>query len=339
MTAIQQDEADASTAMAVEGIEHERLAFERWRAEQEYQLKRSQFDAELDLKRHELDINRRNSERWVFSSPLLIAIIGLFATVLANLIQNTVQGIGNQRLERQRFEATVIQKALDTNDVDEAAKRLRFLLNLGLIHDDTGKIAAYVASPETIPVQPSTSDTFLGRERRQAKLSVASGPVERFSDLGSLLQTLANDDDMTAAAKTALKDPSGARLAKEQRNVRVVAYLHAAKHEVSNDYRLVICDHVDARVCMVAVVSGLPGEADGSFPVLEQARKAFATLLASGEPGATYLLYAPPMQIEIGGSLLFNAVHPLGTVGPGSLREKITTRWEIHPVTEIAGPR
>jgi hypothetical protein len=58
--------------------------------------------------------------------PLLFGLVG---TALGYILQ----GYYNQKLEEQKFEAAIIQKALETNDQDEVAKRLSFYVDIGII--------------------------------------------------------------------------------------------------------------------------------------------------------------------------------------------------------------
>src|SRR5438067_3438319 len=139
------DESPQPNAPLVQpDTEQAKLDLEKWRIEED-----------LKVRREELEIKRKDLPKTVWSSPLLIAVIGVCATVVASLVQNYVQSEANRNLERQRFESTLIQKALETESSDEAAKRLSFLVNLGFITDENGKIANYVKKPDTIPLQPT----------------------------------------------------------------------------------------------------------------------------------------------------------------------------------------
>jgi hypothetical protein len=100
---------------------------------------------------------------------LLVAAVGLFATLLASIVQNYLQSEASRRLERQRFESTLIQKALETEDPEEAAKRLEFLVSLGFVTDENGKIIGYVKKPESIPLPPAAAGVAPGKERWSVK--------------------------------------------------------------------------------------------------------------------------------------------------------------------------
>jgi hypothetical protein len=262
-----------------------------------------------------------------------VASIGLFATLLGNLVQNVIQSAANRDLERQRFESTLIQKAVETDSSEEAARRLQFLVSLGFVRDESGRIAKYVATPESIPLQPLSSipqgDDYIGKERREAKLSIASGPMENFSDLKSLLASLPTDSVASAQI------PKSGRSDDEKRNVRVQAFIYAGKWQVSNDISLVIGPKpgTEPMSYMSAMVSGLPPKDSKFFGQIKSVRNAVRAFFGDVLPGKMYDRYDPPIPVEIEGSLFFNNAHPLGSVGPSGF--KSGTRWEIHPITKI----
>ena len=151
-------ENSSEPALQVE-IDHIKLDFEKWKAEEE-----------LKLKRDELDAKRNESSKSVWSSPpLLVAALGLFATILASIVQNYFQSAASRELERQRFESTLIQKALDTDSPEEAAQRLKFLASIGLITDENGKITSFIKNPDSIPVQPVANCITPGKARWSVK--------------------------------------------------------------------------------------------------------------------------------------------------------------------------
>jgi hypothetical protein len=56
-------------------------------------------------------------------------------------------------LERQKFEFSLIQKALEIKDRNEAAKQLLFLVNSGVIQSlDSEKIRKLAEKPEDLPI-------------------------------------------------------------------------------------------------------------------------------------------------------------------------------------------
>src|SRR5215469_16530067 len=87
------------------------------------------------------------SSLW-FASPLLLAIVGLVGTGVGAVLQ----GFWNTKLEREKFEFSLIEKALATADKNEAAQNLKFLVDAGLINEfNSGKIASLVSNPKALP--------------------------------------------------------------------------------------------------------------------------------------------------------------------------------------------
>jgi hypothetical protein len=305
-------------------------------------LEKRKIEEDIRIKREELEIKRRDSTKSVWSSPLLVAVIGLFATIMANIIQNYLQSEGNRNLERQRFESTLIQKALETGSSEEAAKRLQFLVNIGFIKDETGKIANYVSDPETIPLHPvgnvPAGDNFEGNTRKAAKLSIGNGAIEDFNDLKDLIASLPPDIQMISHNPPILMDANSERANEEQRNVRLRAFLYAANKDSDNDFRLILGrdPNASSEMYMITAVSGLPPSISDSFSKLKAARDGYKQFFADNLPGTTYDFYSPPIPVEVEGSLFFNISNAKGQKpGPQSLKSHIPTMWEIRPITKI----
>ena len=57
---------------------------------------------------------------------------------------------------------------------------------------------------------------------------------------------------------------------------------------------------------------------------------------ASRLPGFTYDFYDPPIPVKIEGSPFFDMTHATGSrPGPQSLKSRMPTIWEVHPLTSI----
>ena len=83
-----------------------------------------------------------------FTSSLLLALVGLMGTGVGAVLQ----GFWNTRLEREKFEFSLIQKALDTADKKEAGRNLKFLVEAGLISQfDAKKIETLASAPDQLP--------------------------------------------------------------------------------------------------------------------------------------------------------------------------------------------
>ena len=187
----------------------------------------------------------------------------------------------------------------------------------------------------TAPRPPPTDNKFRGTSRKAAKLSIANAPIESFDDVKDLIDTFEDHDDMVDMdiPKTADSD----RVDEEKRNVRVKAFLYAASFEEDNDFHLIIGRAPNkAAKYMTVEISGLPPGNAASFGSLDAARSAYFEYFGDGLPGTSYDFYDPPIEIEIEGSLFWDASHATGSrPGPQRLRPKMPVVWEIHPVTKI----
>jgi len=82
------------------------------------------------------------------TSPLLLTLVGLIGTGTGAVLQ----GFWNTRLEREKFEFSLIAKALAVPNKDEAAQNLKFLVDAGLINQfNSEKIAKLAANPTKLP--------------------------------------------------------------------------------------------------------------------------------------------------------------------------------------------
>jgi hypothetical protein len=176
----------------------------------------------------------------------------------------------------------------------------------------------------------------MGTDRKAAKLSVAPGSTATFSTVASLLDTLPSDQSMLDHHPPISKDAKSPRVAEEQGNVQVDAFIYAAKKETDNDFHIIVGDDPDSgsgRFLNVEV-SGLP--TGGEFKAtLTAARQQFRDLVQGHLPVPTgYHRYQPPIPVTVTGSIFYDVDHLPGTVGPSFA--KPTTAFEIHPVTSIA---
>ncbi len=91
---------------------------------------------------------------------------------------------------------------------------------------------------------------------------------------------------------------------------------------------------------MTMELSGLPTKGSPSYAALKRARDAFHGFFGQHMPAFTYDFYHPPIPVAIEGSLFFDMTHSSGQrPGPPSLKSRMPTIWEVHPVTAITlGP-
>jgi hypothetical protein len=178
-------------------------------------------------------------------------------------------------------------------------------------------------------------DDFTGTDRRDAKLSIVNAQTEQFDDLENLVGSLTPDDQMIDHDPALTRDPGFQRVAEEQRNVRVRAFLYAASREADNDFHFIVGrDPSLSATYMNMELSGLPPRNSDTFARLDAARTAYKTFVQGQTPGAGYHHYDPPIPIEVEGSLFFDITHATGPhPGPANLRP--ATIWEVHPISNI----
>lgn len=189
--------------------------------------------------------------------------------------------------------------------------------------------------PLTAPRAVPTDNRFDGTVRKAAKISIVDAPMESFGDINDLIATLQAHNTMKA--KDIPTDEDSDRVEEEERNVRVKAFLYAASMEGDNDFHLIIGrDPNKAAKYMTVEISGLPPNNATSFDKLDEARNAYFDFFGDGLPGTSYDFYDPPIEIEVEGSLFWDASHAGGSrPGPSKLRPKMPVVWEIHPITKI----
>ena len=210
----------------------------------------------------------------------------------------------------------------------------------------TNEVDAYEAgaTPHEIlaagaPAPPAPAgDNFAGTARKAAKLSIANAPTEKFKDLKSLITSLIADSAMIAHVPKIKTTATSDRVKEEKRNVSVKVFLYAASREADNDFHLILGRDPKAtpEIYMTMELSGLPPASSASFAKLNAARDAFKAFFGTNLPGTTYDFYDPPIPVDIEGSLFFDMTHATGQhPGPKSLKSRIPTIWEVHPITKI----
>jgi len=180
----------------------------------------------------------------------------------------------------------------------------------------------------------SPGDNFKGTARKTAKLSVSKAPVQDFQDISSVLAALPAKDP-----KNVSDGPDSGRIADEERNIRVRAFIYAASREADNDFHLIVGDDPNKgeEVKMMTMeISGIPPKKAASFADLKSVRDTYKSFFKSNLPGFSYDFYDPPIPIEVEGSLFFDASHDHGTPpGPSKLRPHMPRIWELHPISRI----
>jgi hypothetical protein len=216
-------------------------------------------------------------------------------------------------------------RIIETNELDEYEEAATSLEALEL---------AEAAAP--------TGDKFKGTSRKAAKLSIAKAKTEKFSDLKALIKSLTPDAKMVDHDPRIGTGAKSNRVEEEKRNVRVPAFIYAASRENDNDFHLIIGRDPDKtpEMYMTMELSGLPPSSNASYKKLKAARDAFKRFfdenLGGNLPGLKYAFYDPPISVEIEGSLFFDMSHAKGSSpGPKSLKSRMPTIWEVHPITKM----
>ncbi len=196
-----------------------------------------------------------------------------------------------------------------------------------------------VAATGAAAATRSSSDNFEGTARKAAKLSISGAPIETFNDIKAVIESLPTKSKMVHHNPHISVDATSDRVAEEERNVRVTAFLYAASRENDNDFHLIVGRDVgaDPPIYMTMEVSGLPPQDTSSFSRLKAARDAFSAFFGENLPGASYDFYDPPIPIKVEGSLFFDMSHATGrSPGPPSLHDDMPVIWEVHPISNIA---
>jgi hypothetical protein len=206
-----------------------------------------------------------------------------------------------------------------------------------LLQQPTPPSSEALASALAAAAAPA-GDNFAGTARKAAKLSIAQAKIETFADVHALIASLKPDDAMVKHSPPISTGSTSNRVAEERRNVQVTGFLYAASREKDNDFHLIIgldtAGHPE--VYMTMEVSGLPPAQNASFKSLSAARTAFQKFFGAHVPQMAYDFYHPPIPVVIEGSLFFDMDHAIGPhPGPPSLKSRMPTIWEVHPVTAI----
>ncbi len=195
-----------------------------------------------------------------------------------------------------------------------------------------------VAATAAAAATRSTGDNFAGTARKVAKLSISDAAIESFADIPDLVASLPSKSKMVRHHPPITTDSNSGRVAEEQRNVSINAFLYAASRENDNDWHLIVGRDptADPPVYMTMEVSGLPPHSNPSFARLKAARDAFKAFFGEDLPGASYDFYDPPIPIKVEGSLFFDMSHATGrSPGPPSLHDDMPVIWEVHPISNL----
>lgn len=199
-----------------------------------------------------------------------------------------------------------------------------------------GTLARMASAAPSAAAPPG--DDFKGTQRRAAKTSIAKARLRTYTDLKYLVRYLPTDESMIKRTPKISKAATSDRVPEEMRNVRVKVFIYAASREDDNDYHLILGrdPSLTPELYITMELSGLPPADSKAFAKLKAARDAFKAHFANDLPGKTYDFYDPPRPVEIEGSMFFDIGHATGTrPGPKSLKSRMPTVWEVHPITKM----
>jgi hypothetical protein len=255
--------------------------------------------------------------------PALDSIVEVRLLTPPTAMRTTVTGKAGAKSARARTEYRILR----TDEVDEYEAAAT----------PQGRLAASAAKTVVAAATPADDD-YTGDKRKAAKLSVGKRKIEKFTDLKTLIASLPAEDKMVNHQPPITNDATSGRVAEEQRQVRVRAFLYAASRESDNDFHLIIGRDPtkSPEMYMTMEVSGLPPKTSASFKKLKAVRDAYKNFFGNNLPGSGYDFPRPPVPVEIEGSLYFDMPHATGSrPGPKSLKSRMPTIWEVHPVTKI----
>ena len=161
------------------------------------------------------------------TSPLTLAVITGIIGLIGAGVANVLQTRSNLQLERQKFESSLMLKAIETGKPEIAAKNLLFLVKVGLINDASGKIASLESRPEDAPVLPVSAGAVVPVPR------TASAAQAFFEKYGEQFEPLSDDGKAVLTKLFSLIEKD-----KAMTDVRLVAYtLATIKWETANSFK------------------------------------------------------------------------------------------------------
>jgi hypothetical protein len=106
---------------------------------------------EYEIKLNELKKIEKENKRSSYFSPTIVTLIAAFLSVLGSLIAHFIQTNNELELERQKFESDLIVTAVKANDIKTSKDNLKFLIEVGLIHQNSLKLNKVLAD-STVPI-------------------------------------------------------------------------------------------------------------------------------------------------------------------------------------------
>lgn len=184
--------------------------------------------------------------------------------------------------------------------------------------------------------QRCDSEVFDGKYRKEAKTSIYSGTLKRYSTLTRFLNTLQNDYFMAEEHDPEITTAS-LRVTEEKRYVRIArTYLYAYSKQADEDYHLIFGTTSDPATARYfnAEISGVPeDQSTSSYTKLLAVWDDFAEHIGGEKCGSGYIFFSEPQRVELSGCLFFDKEHYNENIGPA--RARPLSAWEIHPITKL----
>jgi hypothetical protein len=111
---------------------------EKWEVEKSFKEREfSLKEHEQKLREAELELKKKEHARSQWSNPLIVAILAASIAAFGTTAVALVNGFYARRVESQRAEEARILEIIRTGDADKAAETITFLLQAGLIKDNS----------------------------------------------------------------------------------------------------------------------------------------------------------------------------------------------------------
>ncbi|MFK7871443.1 MAG: hypothetical protein AB8B58_19680 [Roseobacter sp.] len=165
--------------MSQEGLSEEQWAFECRMREREMALQERKLEHEM----------RSGNKREGWFNPLVVAVLAAAVAAGGNAYVTKIEGeqsrileaqLAEQRraLETTRAEFARIQGMLETGDPDTAAENLRFLVEVGLVSDETMRDRLTNFLEKRTPGEgPALSSVFSGAQRTITRQELEFGSI------------------------------------------------------------------------------------------------------------------------------------------------------------------
>lgn len=109
-----------------------------------FNIEREKLDFEKEKFEKEIELKKTQNKKKLWNNPIYITILAAIIGLIGNTVVSYINNNSQLAIERQKAEAARILEVIKTGDPDIAAENLKFLLETGLIKNDTLKIRIYL---------------------------------------------------------------------------------------------------------------------------------------------------------------------------------------------------